>query len=146
MCGACTVSGAFWELFCSACSLRRLWIRWPTAGGNGLLPASRVSFFSNSRRERYPRFFRWFMRRVFIFSLGLCLAEVAVAGEERGMPPAAAEQVPATPTPAPLMYLLDQAGLAKPLKDLGINLYGYVEAGYFYDFSAPHHEDGPTFM
>jgi hypothetical protein len=60
----------------------------------------------------------------------------------------AAEATP-TPTPsppAPLMYLLDQAGIAKPFKDLGINLYGYIESGYFYDFSAPHNEDGPTFM
>src|SRR5262249_16964932 len=37
-----------------------------------------------------------------------------------------------TPTPpAPLMYLLDQAGIGKPLTDLGLNIYGYVEAGYF---------------
>ena len=52
-----------------------------------------------------------------------------------------------TPTPpAPLMYLLDQAGIGKHLRDLGLNLYGYVQGGYFYDFSAPHHEDGPTFI
>jgi len=44
------------------------------------------------------------------------------------------------------MYLLDQAGIGKPLRDLGLNLYGYVEGGYFYDFSAPRHEDGPTFI
>ena len=78
------------------------------------------------------------MKHLFIFSLALCLAAVAVAGEERGIPPAAAEQLPATPTPAPLMNLLDQTGLGKPLRDLGLNLYGYVEGGYFYDFSAPH--------
>ena len=58
---------------------------------------------------------------------------------------------PATPTstptpPAPLMCLLEQAGVAKPLQSLGLNVYGYIDAGYFYDFSAPHHEDGPTFM
>jgi putative OmpL-like beta-barrel porin-2 len=87
------------------------------------------------------------MKQLLIFSLALCLAAVAVAGEERGTPPTAAEQAPATPTPsAPLMNLLDQAGVGKPLRDLGLNLYGYVEGGYFYDFSAPHHEDGPTFM
>jgi hypothetical protein len=89
------------------------------------------------------------MKHLFILSLALCLAAVAIAGEERGIPPAAAEQLPATPTPtppAPLMYLLDQAGVGKPLSDLGLNLYGYVEGGYFYDFSAPHHEDGPTFI
>jgi putative OmpL-like beta-barrel porin-2 len=86
------------------------------------------------------------MKELLIFSLALCLATVAAAGEERGIPPAAAEQVPATPTPAPLMSLLEQAGIAKPFKDLGINFYGYIEGGYFYDFSAPHHSEGPTFI
>jgi hypothetical protein len=38
-----------------------------------------------------------------------------------------AEATPTPSPPAPLMYLFDQAGIAKPLKDLGINLYGYVE-------------------
>lgn len=60
----------------------------------------------------------------------------------------AAEASP-TPTPSPsppLMSLLNQAGLAKPLDDLGIKLYGYIETGYMYDFSAAHHNDGPTFL
>src|SRR6266702_3953504 len=86
------------------------------------------------------------MKHLFIFSLALCLAAVAVAGEERGIPPAAAEQVPATPTPAPLMSLLGEVGLAKPLNDAGIKFYGYVEGGYFYDFSAPDSHHGPTFI
>jgi hypothetical protein len=86
-----------------------------------------------------------FMKELLIFSLALCLAAVAVAGEERGSPPAAAAQVPATPTPAPLMSLLGEAGLARPLNDAGINIYGYVEGGYMYDFSAPG-SHGPTFI
>src|SRR5260370_18514254 len=85
------------------------------------------------------------MKQLFTFSLALCLAAVAVAGEERDIPPAEAEQVPATPTPAPLTSLLGEAGLAKPLNDAGINIYGYVEGGYFYDFSAPG-SHGPTFI
>ena len=43
------------------------------------------------------------------------------------------------------MSLLDEAGLAKPLNDAGIKFYGYVEGGYFYDFSAPG-SHGPTFI
>ena len=44
------------------------------------------------------------------------------------------------------MSLLNKAGSAKPLDDLGIKLYGYIESGYMYDFSAPDHNDGPTFL
>jgi Putative beta-barrel porin-2, OmpL-like. bbp2 len=85
------------------------------------------------------------MKEPLIFSLALCLAAVAVAGEEGGIPRAAAEQAPATPTPAPLMSLLGEASLAKPLDDAGIKFYGYVEGGYMYDFSAPGSR-GPTFI
>src|SRR5208283_3044036 len=51
----------------------------------------------------------------------------------------AAETAPATApaTPAPLMLGLDQIGLAKPLNDINLNIYGFVEAGFMYDFSAP---------
>jgi Putative beta-barrel porin-2, OmpL-like. bbp2 len=44
------------------------------------------------------------------------------------------------------MSLLSEAGLAKPLNDAGIKFYGYIEGGYMYDFSAPHHSDGATFL
>ncbi|HVP77412.1 MAG TPA: hypothetical protein VMV04_05915, partial [Thermodesulfobacteriota bacterium] len=37
------------------------------------------------------------------------------------------------PTPGLLMSLLGKAGLAKPLDKVGINLYGYVQGGFFYD-------------
>ena len=44
----------------------------------------------------------------------------------------------AAPAPrAPLMWALDQIGLAKPLDALHLNIYGYVEMGYFYDFNKP---------
>jgi putative OmpL-like beta-barrel porin-2 len=56
-------------------------------------------------------------------------------------------QSPATTPPsAPAMSLLDNAGLANPLKKAGINFYGYVEAGYMYDFSSTGFNDGPTFI
>ncbi|MDB5354745.1 MAG: hypothetical protein JWN24_1198 [Phycisphaerales bacterium] len=47
---------------------------------------------------------------------------------------------PAPPaTPKPLMALLDKAGVAKPLTDTGINIYGFVEGAYNYSASAPPH-------
>jgi hypothetical protein len=44
------------------------------------------------------------------------------------------------------MSVLDKAGLGKPLKKAGINIYGYSEAGYMYDFTSKGFNDGPTFM
>jgi hypothetical protein len=41
------------------------------------------------------------------------------------------------PAPKPLMALLDKAGIAKPLNDAGINIYGFVEGAYNYSASAP---------
>src|SRR3954468_10470996 len=49
-------------------------------------------------------------------------------------------------TPAhrrPLMDLLDRAGLAKPLDEMGINIYGHVEAGYTWNFDDPDDELNP---
>jgi hypothetical protein len=37
----------------------------------------------------------------------------------------------------PLMSGLDAIGIGKPMEDLGLNLYGYVEGGYFYDATVP---------
>jgi hypothetical protein len=48
----------------------------------------------------------------------------------------AAAPAPAA-TPKPLMSVLDKAGIAKPLNDAGINIYGFVEGGYTYSASAP---------
>jgi len=43
----------------------------------------------------------------------------------------------------PLMDLLDRAGLAKPLDDMGINLYGHVEAGWTWNFDDPSSKLNP---
>jgi len=48
------------------------------------------------------------------------------------------------PTPEkPLMEGLDKIGLAQPLQNLGINIYGFVEAGYSYDATVPENLTGP---
>lgn len=53
---------------------------------------------------------------------------------------------PATaPTPVLLMTALGEAGTAEPLNKARINIYGYAEGGYFYDFSAPG-SLGPTYI
>jgi hypothetical protein len=51
--------------------------------------------------------------------------------------PAAAPATPAASNPAPLMDLLDRAHLSGPLDAANINIYGYVEAGYLYDWTTP---------
>jgi len=43
---------------------------------------------------------------------------------------------------APLMMALDKVGGAKPLDDLGLNIYGWVEAGYTYNHRH-HGGEGP---
>ena len=54
---------------------------------------------------------------------------------------------PEAPAPSPglLMSILGKAGLAKPLDKTGINLYGYVQGGYFYDISSSSRNSGPTY-
>ena len=41
------------------------------------------------------------------------------------------------------MNLLDKAGLAKPLDDMGINIYGHVEAGWTWNFDDPSDKLNP---
>ena len=55
---------------------------------------------------------------------------------------------PEAPAPEPglLMFALGKAGLAQPLDKVGINIYGYIEGGYFHDFSVPGTGHGPTFI
>ncbi len=54
---------------------------------------------------------------------------------------------PATAPPSGLlMTALGKAGMAEPLNKAGINIYGYVEGGYMYDFTAASNHDGPTFI
>jgi len=58
-----------------------------------------------------------------------------------------ATSAPATePARAPLMSVLDKAGLAEPLDKVGVNIYGYAEGGWFYDATSPHKGSGPTFI
>jgi len=45
-----------------------------------------------------------------------------------------------------LMSTLGKAGLTEPLKNTGINIYGYAEGGWFYDSTSPHKGVGPTFI
>lgn len=58
-------------------------------------------------------------------SAGLTLQPVVTADD------AAAPQ-------APLMMGLDKIGAAKPLSDLGINIYGFIESGYTYNHRHDH--------
>jgi Putative beta-barrel porin-2, OmpL-like. bbp2 len=59
----------------------------------------------------------------------------------------AANTPPATaPTPGLLMTALGQAGIAEPLNKAGINIYGYVEGGSFYDATAASGHNGATFI
>ncbi len=50
------------------------------------------------------------------------------------------------PPPGLLMSLLGKAGLAKPLDKAGINFYGYVQGGFFYDISSSSRDSGPTYI
>jgi hypothetical protein len=63
-------------------------------------------------------------------------------GAQEAKPPEAAPE----PALAPLMFVFDKGGQAKALKKAGINIYGYVESGYMYDFTSSGFNDGPTFM
>jgi hypothetical protein len=63
-------------------------------------------------------------------------------------PPENPAETPATPTPtaAPegaIMQGLDAIGIGKPMKDLNLSVYGYVDAGYFYDFTVTHNLTPP---
>ncbi|MDP9172342.1 MAG: porin [Planctomycetota bacterium] len=49
----------------------------------------------------------------------------------------------AAATPAPLMNGLGKTPIGKPLNDAGLNVYGYVEGGYMYDFTVPRDVSPP---
>jgi len=80
--------------------------------------------------------------------LGLCFlgADIPfVLAEDAGNTATATTSAPAAePSLGLLMSALDKAGLAQSLEKAGINIYGYTEAGYMYDATAP--KKGPTFM
>ena len=67
--------------------------------------------------------------------------------ETREIEQPAATTPPATEPPFKLlMGALSRAGLADPLNKAGINIYGYSEGGYMYDFTSPGFDTGPTFI
>src|ERR1035437_3108251 len=51
---------------------------------------------------------------------------------------------PAAPQ-APLMMGLEKLGLGKPLEDAGLNIYGWIDAGYTYDHRS-HGHNGPVIL
>jgi hypothetical protein len=91
-----------------------------------------------------------------LFILGICVAvgtltatltradEAAAPTGTNAVTPTTVEQT--APPPGLLMSALDKAGLAGSLNKAGINIYGYVEGGYFHDFSASSGNAGPTYM
>jgi hypothetical protein len=61
-------------------------------------------------------------------------------------------ETPANPTPAvaaaaptygPLMHAFEDIGIGKPMEDLGFNISGHIEAGYFYDLTVPDNQTPP---
>jgi hypothetical protein len=58
---------------------------------------------------------------------------------------AAAEAAPATPAPpqGAIMAGLDAIGIGKEMEKLGLSITGFIEGGYFYDFTVPHNTAPP---
>jgi hypothetical protein len=73
-------------------------------------------------------------------------ATISAPPETKEVPEAKPAAAAPEPPPAPGMSVVNQTGLGKPLKKSGINIYGYAEAGYMYDFTSTGFNAGPTFM
>jgi hypothetical protein len=82
---------------------------------------------------------------ILIFGMNAASEEASSSTSEKETQEVKPSEAPAPP-PWLLMSLLGKAGLAQPLDKVGINIYGYVEAGYFHDFSVPGTGHGPTFI
>ena len=70
--------------------------------------------------------------------------EAGSSASDKEMPEVKPPEAPA-PEPGLLMFALGKAGLAQPLDKAGINIYGYIEGGYFYDATSGAH-NVPTFI
>jgi hypothetical protein len=81
-----------------------------------------------------------------MFRYVAALACCALAATITNTPLFADENAPALPPSGLLMSALGKVGVAGPLNQTGISIYGYVEGGYLYDFTAPGALDGPTFI
>ena len=68
---------------------------------------------------------------------------VAPQSQDGTAQPLSADEAAAPAPRKPLMNALDKVGLAKPLDSIGINIYGFVEAGYLYDATVPHNITPP---
>ncbi|MBI5123924.1 MAG: hypothetical protein HZA72_00720, partial [Candidatus Omnitrophica bacterium] len=78
---------------------------------------------------------------ILMILLMLPLAVGLYAAEEKGEMPCG------IPQPHGLfMSELDKTPLAELFNKTRINIYGYTEAGYMYDTTAPKPSDGPTFL
>jgi len=77
---------------------------------------------------------------VYLAVAGLLMSSGLVkAGTKLSLDPTVITADDAPADRAPLMAVLDKAGAAKPLDDLKLNIYGWVEAGYTYNH---RHHDG----
>jgi len=92
-----------------------------------------------------------FSKKTLALVAGVVVAGNAVVAEAQ-TPAGPQQNYSASPNPAqattpahrrPLMELLDRAGMAKPLDELGLNIYGHVEAGYTWNFDDPDDELNP---
>jgi hypothetical protein len=82
---------------------------------------------------------------MFPFVIKASAEEASVPTSDKAVEEAKPAEAPA-PEPGLLMFALGKAGLGKPLDKAGINIYGYVEGGYFHDFSKSSPDSGPTFI
>jgi len=75
-------------------------------------------------------------------SAGIVMADAPKMSLDSTLPPSVASLQETPPDRAPLMAGLDYLGVAKTLDSLGINIYGYVQAGYYHDFGRGNNELG----
>jgi hypothetical protein len=75
-------------------------------------------------------------------SAGFVMADAPKMSLDSTLPPSVASLQVAPTERAPLMAGLDYLGVAKTLDNLGINIYGYVQAGYYHDFGRGNNEPG----
>jgi hypothetical protein len=74
-------------------------------------------------------------------SAGYVMADAPKMSLDATLPPSVANLQAAPAERAPLMAGLDYLGVAKTLDDLGINIYGYAQAGFYYDEGRGKHQN-----
>ena len=81
---------------------------------------------------------------MFPFVMNASGEETSASTSDKATEEAKPAEAPAPP-PGLLMSALGKAGLAGPLDKAGINIYGFIEGGYFYDVTSQTHKS-PTFI